>query len=92
MLKKKKLRKKDYERFLEEFQKFKEECNSKHKYKESSKYYLIIVDNQVGIELENNEVNIFVKLGYFNHLGDCQKAREKFKNIIIELNENGYWD
>ena len=82
----------DFEQFIKEFREYKSNCNEKHKYKESSKYYLAILNNTVSIEIENKETNTFVLLGYFNSLGDCQKAREKFQKKILELNEYGYWD
>ena len=91
-LKKKKLTLKDYQVFLKEFNEFKEQCNNKHKYIQNNRFYLAIVDNSISIEIEMKEVNIFVLLGYFNDLGDCQKAREKFSKIILELNECGFWD
>ena len=78
--------------FIKEFREYKNNCNEKHKYKESSKYYLAIVNNTVSIEIENKQTNTFVLLGYFNNLGDCQKAREKYQKKILELNEYGYWD
>ena len=82
----------DSEQFIREFKEYKNKCNEKHKYEESSKYYLAILNNTVSIEIENKQTNTFVLLGYFNNLGDCQKAREKYQKKILELNEYGYWD
>lgn len=81
-----------YKEFINEFTEFKNKCNEKHKDKEVSKYYLAIVNNTVSIEIDNQQTNTFVLLGYFNNLGDCQKAREKFQKEILLLNKYGCWD
>ena len=83
---------KDYKNFILEFNKFRDECNFNHKEKESNKYYLVIVNNLVYVELENNYMNSFVVLGYFNNLGDCQKAKVLFNDKILEFNKYGFWN
>lgn len=92
LTKKKKVTMLEFKKFLKEFEDYKNECNKKHSYKEANKYYLVIINNTLGIEIENKDFDAFVLLGYFNSLNDCQKAREKFENRIIEFNDYGYWD
>lgn len=82
------------ERFLEDFNKFKNSCNEKrieqgYLSNGIDKYYLavILIDGKPSVKIEqvNILVNEFVLLGYFLDLGDIQKARSRYERSIIKL-------
>ena len=83
---------KDFNSFLKVFNDYKNTCNEKSKYRKFSNYFLAILNNTVSIEMKPIGIELFPLLGYFNDLGDCQRARELFQNDIIKFDMCGYWD
>lgn len=83
---------KDFNIFLQAFNDYKDKCNKKSKYRKYSNYYLAILNNSVSIEMKPIGIELFPFLGYFNDLGDCQRARELFQNDILKFDIFGYWD
>lgn len=82
----------DFNSFLQVFNDYKNACNEKSKCRKYSNYFLAILNNTVSIEMKPIGIELFPLLGYFNNLGDCQRARELFQNDILKFDMGGYWD
>ena len=82
----------DFNSFLQVFNDYKNACNEKSKYRKFSNYFLAILNNTVSIEMKPIGIELFPLLGYFNDLGECQRARELFQNDILKFDMCGYWD